>query len=121
MKSYLNLAAKIAINNANKNNFRKNSLLGAIAIRKDGTKVCSDNNTTIVPKKEAHAEARVLRKAGHGSTLFVARMTRDGDWACAKPCKDCRTIIKNRGVYKVVYTIAPGEFGIWYPGESKNP
>jgi tRNA(Arg) A34 adenosine deaminase TadA len=117
----IDIAAKIALGNSTKNNFRKNSMLAAVAVRKDGAIVISDNNTTAIPNKAAHAESRVLKKAGHGATLYVARVTRNGLWGCAKPCHNCRTMIKNRGVEKVIYTIGPGELGVWYPQQDKNP
>lgn len=106
-------AARIAFETKQQN---KNFLLGCIAQRKDGVFVRSTNSTVRVPTPSAHAESRVLRKAGYGATLWVARVIRDGSWALAKPCIDCQILIKNRGVKRVYYTIGPNEYGVWELG-----
>ena len=92
--------------------------LASIALRNDGVFVSSTNSTVTEGKMpSAHAEARVLRKAGFGSTLWVARIRKkDGVWAIARPCKTCQTLIENKGVTRVYYTIGPSEYGIWTPG-----
>lgn len=110
----LNKAALLAASNKNDINF----YLAAVALRKDGTLVCSVNNMVRQPTPSAHAEARVLRKAGAGSILWVSRVLKDGvTWAKAAPCKTCRTLINNKLVSKVYYTIGPNEFGVWKPGD----
>lgn len=108
---YLDLAAKIAQGNTQ----AKTYLFGVVAERRDGAIVISTNLRTKVPEHSAHAEYRVLRKAGFGSVLWVARVTCDNQWALAKPCVKCQTLIKNKGVKKVYYTIGPNEYGVWYP------
>ena len=60
----------------------------------------------------AHAEHRVLKKAGKGPILYVARIDRYGHWAMAKPCNLCQTLIKNRRVKRVYYTITKDEWGV---------
>ena len=107
-------AAKMALETKQQD---KNFLLGCIALRKDGAFVRSTNSTVRVPNLNAHAESRVLRKAGHGAILWVARVLRDGSWALAKPCGGCRLLIRNRGVKKVYYTNGPNEYGVWNPYE----
>lgn len=104
-------AAKIAATN----DLDKNFIFGCIARRKDGTLVYSTNILVQKPTPEGHAEARILRKAGHGAVLWIARILRDGSWAMAKPCPDCQTLIKNRRVSRVYYTIGPDEYGVWDP------
>jgi tRNA(Arg) A34 adenosine deaminase TadA len=112
MKDMLQQAADLAYEVADG---RKNFLLGCIAKRKDGAFVRSRNSTMRDPTPEGHAEARVLKKAGHGAILWVARVTRDGAWKMAKPCEKCQALIRNHGVKKVYYTIAPNEWGVWIP------
>ena len=108
------MAAKLA---AQSKDDQKNFFLGCIALRKDGVLVSSTNQTVIEHKTpSAHAEARVLRKAGWGAILWVARVLKDRQtWANAKPCSFCRTLIANKNVQKVYYTIGPNEYGIWKP------
>jgi len=116
MKNNLDLAAKIALGGSPKRSF----WLGAVAKRKDGAIVVSTNEKVQKPTPTAHAEARVLRKAGKGATLWVGRVMRsDHSWAMAKPCKKCQALIRSMGVVKVYYTISPGNFGVWYPQKDK--
>lgn len=117
MKSMIELAAKVAQSGNPDRNFR----LGCVAQRKDGAIVFSTNEKTQKPNPCAHAEARVLRKAGYGATLWVARITSNGSLTMAKPCPKCQAKIRSYGVKKVIYSIAPGEFGTWYPGKTKTP
>lgn len=106
---YLELATRIALANTQ----AKTYLFGAVALRSDGAIVTSTNIRTQTPEHSAHAEYRLLKKAGRGSTIWVARIDRQGDWAMAKPCPKCQTLIKNKGVERVYYTIAPDEYGVW--------
>lgn len=107
----LNMAAKIAL----RGNQNRTYFVGCVVKRKDGAIVTSTNEMVKVPTPQAHAEARTLRKSDWGCTLYVARITRDGDWAMSRPCPSCQAIIINRGVRKVYYTISPGEYGVWNP------
>jgi len=93
----------------------KQFLLGCIAERQDGVLVKSTNAKVRTPEASGHAEARSLRKAGFGATLWVARVLRDGSWAMAKPCKHCETLIRNKGVKKVYYTTGPNSWESWDP------
>lgn len=94
----------------------KNYYLGCIGIRHDNVLVKSVNHFHSgqqVP--DHHAEARVLKKAGYGAILYVARVLKCDKvtWANARPCTTCRNIIKSRGVKKVYYTVGPSEYGVW--------
>lgn len=119
MEKNLLWAARIAT--AYKNH-DKNFLLGCVALRKDGAYVYSVNETVVQEKTpSAHAEARALRKAGNGAILWVARVLKDGKtWALAKPCKTCSSLIENKKVQKVYYTIGPNEYGVWIPGDNQK-
>ncbi len=59
----------------------------------------------------AHAEARVVKKMNYGGTVYVARVSRDGHLAMAKPCFSCMMAMKSRFVEKVFYSINDGEYG----------
>jgi tRNA(Arg) A34 adenosine deaminase TadA len=99
----------------------KEYLLASMVLRRDGAIVISHNAKTKTPTPSCHAEARVLRKSDAGATLYVARVTRDGQWAIAKPCVNCQTAIRNKRVKRVYYTIGPNEYGIWDVMKDKNP
>jgi tRNA(Arg) A34 adenosine deaminase TadA len=105
----LDKAAKLAFSGDK----TKNHLLAAIAKRKDGAIVASKNGKTKTPRPTAHAEVRALKKAGHGSTLYVAKVHKiTGEWRLSKPCNSCMTRIRNMKVSRVYYTVGPGEYGV---------
>lgn len=108
VEDYLNLAALFAVSSApDIRNFR----LGAVGERNDGVRVFARNGSGIVPTPDAHAEARILRKLDVDATVYVARILRNNQWALAKPCQPCQKRLAAKGVSRVYYTIAPGEYG----------
>lgn len=113
----IELAARTAKAGTDDRNFQ----LGCVAVRKDGAIVVSTNEMTRTPQPSGHAESRALRKAGHGATLYVARVTRNGDLAMAKPCPRCQALIRSFGVVKVHYTIDNESIGVWSPQKDKKP
>ena len=44
-----------------------------------------------------------------GSTLYVTRILRNGNFANAKPCPICEELIANCGIKRVIYTISNTE------------
>lgn len=114
----LDRAAEVA---ANSKHINKSYYLGCVALRKDGVFVTSTNMTISEHQTpSAHAEARVLRKAGRGAVVWIARVRKDKcTWALAKPCKKCRALLINYEVEKVIYTIGPNEYGIWKPDDKE--
>jgi tRNA(Arg) A34 adenosine deaminase TadA len=109
----LQLAAQIALS-GNRGKLGKNYLLAAVAKRKDGALVFSQNAMTRQPHPTSHAEARAIRKSDAGCTMYVARVYRDGGkWALAKPCPKCQSLIRNHHVLRVYYTIEEGRYGVW--------
>lgn len=108
-KELLNQAAKVALLKDDDRYFK----LGAIGVRFDGTKVNAYNGNTIGGKvPSAHCEARLSRKLDRGATVFLARITADGQWANSKPCASCRSYLSAVRTKRVVYTIGPNEYGI---------
>ena len=91
---------------------RKAYRFGGIAVRADGVAVRSRNGSAQGPVPEHHCEARLCRKLTPGSTVYVARVSRLGDWALARPCGNCERLMRNRGVLRCYYTIAPDEYGV---------
>lgn len=100
----LRLAAEVAASRGELD--LREYLLGAVAIRTDGVIVSSKNGPANNVFPPCHAEARVLRKAGAGAILYVARVRRgDGSWGLAMPCKACMRLIRRRHVVAVYYTV----------------
>ena len=111
--AYFKIAGKFATSKKDKREF----MLGAVGIRKDGTMVNSLNSPTWEPAREAHAEYKLTRKLGFDAPeVYIARVRKkDGKFANAKPCASCRKILSTRRVKRVYYTISDSEYGIWYP------
>lgn len=104
MLELLRIAGQIAALSADR---KRKAFVGALAVRRDGVLVASRNGSSSnTPSKSptAHAEIRVLRKAGYGATLYVARLKRNGELAMAKPCPKCHAMLRSRGVEVVYYT-----------------
>lgn len=86
--------------------------LAAAGERKDGAWVEAKNGATLgTPLPAAHAEARLCKKLDTGATVYVARVTRDGKWAMARPCAACRVRLRAKMVKMVYYTIGENEWG----------
>lgn len=108
----LTLAASVA-REGNSWSDNRSFLLGAVGMRKDGVLVTARNIAATDVTPGAHAEARVVKKLTCDSIVWVARIGRAStDWALARPCDTCRRRMKTAGVRKVVYTIAPSEWGV---------
>lgn len=104
---YLELAANMATK-GNERHYR----LGAVAIRKDGAVVISNNSRIHKPNhNHGHAENRVMRKAGCGAIIFVSRIDKNGSYRMARPCPKCLVELRNRRAKKVFYTISDHEYG----------
>lgn len=109
----LKLAGRKALSKLNNDEDLRHFFLGAVAKREDGTIVHSRNGSAPAPSPDAHAEARVCRKAGKGATVYVARIRRDtGEFGMARPCIRCQEKMKNFGVKKCYFTVSSHEIGI---------
>lgn len=103
----LKLAARIAQRGCDHRTF----YLGAVAKRADGAIVHARNEATATPNPGAHAEARVLKRAGKNATVYVARVTKgQREIALARPCAKCMGLMRAYKVKKVYYTIGPNEW-----------
>lgn len=67
------------------------------------------------PEPSAHAEFKLARALPRGSTVYVARVLRSGDFAIAKPCPMCMIALKSRQVRKVYYSIDNDSYGVLEP------
>ncbi len=110
----LQLAGEFAISDINnKNEDIRHFFLGAVALRADGVIVKARNGSSVLPCPHAHAEARVCRKAGRNSIIFVARIRRDnGEFGMARPCKNCKNKMIRYGIKKCYYTVSSNEYGV---------
>lgn len=107
-KRLLDIAVGAALSRLeHENHFR----LGAAGIRHDGVLISSYNGFVRHLLWKCHAEARLMKKSTPGTIVAVARVLANGDWALARPCKNCQTCMKRKGVKRVYYTISPGEYG----------
>jgi tRNA(Arg) A34 adenosine deaminase TadA len=89
--------------------------LTAIGVRSDGAMVAASNGAVMETGRlhrcsfpKAHAEARLSRKLDVGSVVYVARASKSGKAAMAKPCPSCKAFLKSRGCKRVVYTTFEG-------------
>lgn len=116
--SKLEVLLKAAMGAAVKRSTTRHFLIGAAAIRADGALVVSRNECAPIPNKNAHAEARVLRKAGQRpECVVVARLLRNNEIGLAKPCKACEIKLRAMQAEEVYYTTEKGglvklEYGV---------
>lgn len=104
--SLLESAVRYAVRNDDGREF----VIGTLGIRSDGAIVMSRNGVTNSDGREkvsgTHAERRLSRKLGIGATVYIVRVAAGGRWANAKPCGPCMSILKNKRVKRIVYTMA---------------
>jgi len=100
---------KAAIEQAEKSSYKKR--VGAIVVYKGKIVGRGFNkvHSTGVPRLDGkHAEIEALKnttaKYRKGSTVYVCRLTRNGQIAMSKPCDACITVMKKMGVKYVWYT-----------------
>lgn len=101
---YMELATRLAMADIGVKN--RHFLFSCVAVRKDGAIVVNPNIRTMMPMVEAHAESRILRKCDRGATLYIVRINRQGNWAMSRPCAQCASLIRNKGVRKVYYSVS---------------
>ena len=111
-KKMLTQAAAVAIGSSNRSVDNRTFILGAVGLRNDGVIVSSRNVSALDYAPDHHAEARLVRKMTPNSTIWVARVLKNGTWAIAKPCSPCQTRLKAAGIKRVVYTIGHNEWGV---------
>lgn len=107
IKKYFRLAKAVATKGDGKRQHR----LGAIGIRNDGVLVGANNLCARNICPEAHAEYRVCKMLTPDSVVFVVRVSRSNQLVMAKPCKNCRGIMKAKGVKKCYYS-TPDGYGV---------
>ena len=105
MMQYIEQAA----NFANKRKDEREFNIGAVGIRSDGAIVQSRNLPHQVRARHVHAEHRLCKMLDVGATVFVARRTKNGELAMAKPCKNCEITLKRSGVKFVYYSVGPNK------------
>ena len=111
VRKYFKLATKIALRK-DKNNNRRDFLIGAVGLRTDGAVVVSRNLPNQDKNACNHAETLLCRKLDYGSIVFVARINRQNELCNSRPCPDCKRNLFKKGVKKVYYSIREDEFGV---------
>jgi tRNA(Arg) A34 adenosine deaminase TadA len=91
--------------------FRRDYLIGAIGIRKDGARVSSQNLPNDNKSASHHAETRLCKKLDFGSEVFVVRIGRDGKLMDCIPCPWCMKNLMDKGVRRCYYSLEDG-FGV---------
>ena len=64
---------------------------------------------------DIHSEMDLAIQGEHtiyGRTIYVARITRDGEWALARPCAACMGMLAYLEARRVIWTVAPGQMGM---------
>ena len=72
-------------------------------------------NTSGVPinRCSTHAEVAVTRATdARGSTIYIARIGRNGEPALAKPCRACQQHMHDLGVKRAIWTINRNSYGV---------
>ena len=104
---YLSLAINVAARNISD---VRSHAIGAVALRMDGAIVKARNGSDMRPNPAIHAEHRVMRKAGYGAIVYVARHRKDGRVGLAKPCPACLATLRNKGAKRVYFTVTGHDF-----------
>lgn len=99
------LASRAALRHSDVKGF----LVGAAAIRSDGTFVSAGNGPSIGVEPRVHAECRLAEKLDSGATVLVLRVRRDGTVGNSKPCPECRTRLLRARVAKLFYSDKDGD------------
>jgi deoxycytidylate deaminase len=62
-----------------------------------------------------HAEISALVKIrwGKPTTIYVARLKKDGEYGMSRPCPICMRAIREAGINRVVYTTDDGVRELW--------
>lgn len=111
-KKMLRVAALAALQNDERGSDIRTFFLGCVGLRNDGVLVASRNVASRDVALSHHAEARLSRKLTPRSEVWVARIRKNGEWAMARPCSSCQSKLRMAGVSRVVYTLAPDEWGV---------
>lgn len=113
--SGLNLALKLAITNDLNNQW----MLGAVVKRSGAVLSFGINKPKNDPSYidyehcSVHAEMDALRQIedAKGCVIYVARITRGGAIALARPCELCWTEIVNCGIKRILWTVDSKTYG----------
>lgn len=111
-RSWLDLAVRLAETSDGENKH------GAVVVKSGrvrgmGVNKWRNRDVHIVPDTEhnphisVHAEIMALSRAGQvkGATVYVARVSKNGEERYSRPCERCESELINRGVKRVIYTM----------------
>ena len=116
---HIKLAQKIA-----KNSRHRKSRHGAVLVRGGAVISVSTNNNKYASFGQRfisreknwnathHAELGCIlgldKSITQGATIYVARVSKNGEIRNSKPCQLCQAVLKHVGVKKVIYTTETG-------------
>lgn len=107
---YMGLAIQLALADMDKPHRRGKMHMAAVACSR--RTIAAQTNVQIPGERhyEGHAERRVLRhfSDNESAELYVARVTRDGHIALAKPCERCMKAIHTKNIKRIYYTTQDG-------------
>lgn len=92
---------------------KKANSFGAVGVRPDGL-VVSSYNVLVEGQRtlRGHAEYRLHSKLISGSDVYLVRTGSTPEPRLAKPCVACETLLRQRRVRRVYYSIGTGEYGV---------
>lgn len=107
---YFNIAGRLTSKRKDGRAF----LIGAVAVRDDGTMVSAINSASEYPNRLLHSEYKIAKKCDVGAVVYVARVRLlNGQFAMSKPCHNCEKVLKCRGISRIFYSIDHlGSYGV---------
>ena len=69
-----------------------------------------------------HAEEDALSRVAEpkGTTIYIARLRKNGTFGLAKPCPRCQKQLRAAGIKRAIYTIDNYSYGTWIPEGINN-
>lgn len=113
--SFIKSAMRAALQSSQDKRYK----LGAVVVKSGRVLAWGYNSNKNRPENwiprqawSVHAEESCLRKIKEGrnpgSTLYVARVNRNGKVRLSRPCRDCQNLARTHGVERIVYTTDNG-------------
>jgi tRNA(Arg) A34 adenosine deaminase TadA len=116
---HLNLAKKIAVTSNHKKSRHGAVLIkggSVISVAKNSNRYSSFGQRFMPRQKNwlatHHAELGCIlgldKSITKGTTIYVARVSKEGEVKNSKPCELCQAVLKHVGVRKAIYTTEDG-------------
>jgi len=108
MNRYLRIAKELSINSDHAQH-----KIGAVIVNKNrivskGWNQLKTHSKSPHPYKSIHSEFDAVNKANpeqlKGATIYIYREHKNGECAISRPCPSCFSMLKSKGIEKIVYT-----------------